>query len=103
MSRRRKYEFTISAESEALDRYGNKTSPAQTRTVNRCTDWPNATGERVRGAVQTTEQRTLSLPPGELPIPSSWTVVYPDGGRWRIVGEPYSYREGVVCTIERRR
>ncbi|WIY81385.1 hypothetical protein [Propionimicrobium sp. PCR01-08-3] len=103
MSRwRRKFEFTLVAEIKEYDKYGNPIDPPRQRTIEGCTDWPNSTDEDEQGAVQTTDTRTLSLPRGEAIIPSDWDLIYPDGKKWKIIGEPYAYTRGVIMTIERK-
>lgn len=106
MSWREQYSFTITAHREELDKYGGTLPPGAVRTIEGCTDWPVATSEDSRAAVQTVDRRTLSLPAGEQEIPSNWVVVYPGGRRWRIVGESYPWLPvgggGVALTIERR-
>lgn len=106
MSWREQYSFTITAHREELDKYGGTLPPGAVRTIEGCTDWPVATSEDSRAAVQTVDRRTLSLPAGEQEIPSNWVVVYPGGRRWRIIGESYPWLPvgggGVTLTIERR-
>ena len=106
MSWREQYSFTITAHREELDKYGGTLPPGAVRTIEGCTDWPVATSEDSRAAVQTVDRRTLSLPAGEQEIPSNWVITYPDGRRWRILGEPYPWLPigggGVTLTIERR-
>ena len=106
MSWREQYSFTITAHREEIDKYGGTLPPGAVRTIEGCTDWPVATSEDSRAAVQTVDRRTLSLPAGEQEIPSNWVVVYPGGRRWRIIGESYPWLPvgggGVTLTIERR-
>ena len=105
MSWREQHAFTITAHREELDKYGGTLPPGAVRTIEGCTDWPVATSEDSLAAVQTVDRRTLSLPAGEQEIPSNWVVVYPDGRRWRIIGESYPWLPvggGVTLTIERR-
>lgn len=106
MSWREQHAFTITAHREELDKYGGTLPPGTVRTIGGCTDWPVATSEDSRAVVQTVDRRTLSLPAGEQEIPSNCVVVYPDGRRWRIIGESYPWLPvgggGVTLTIERR-
>ena len=109
MSWREQHSFTITAHREELDKYGGTLPAGAVRTIEGCTDWPVATSEDSedsRAAVQTVDRRTLSLPAGEQEIPSNWVVAYPDGRRWRIIGESYPWLPvsggGVTLTIERR-
>ena len=106
MSWREQHAFTVTAYREELDKHGGTLPPGAVRTIEGCTDWPVATSEDSRAAVQTVDRRTLSLPAGEQEIPSNWVITYPDGRRWRIVGESYPWLPvgggGVTLTIERR-
>lgn len=106
MSWREQHAFTVTAYREELDKYGGSAPPGAVRTIECCTDWPVATSEDSRAAVQTVDRRTLSLPAGEQEIPSNWVITYPDGRRWKILGEPYPWLPvgggGVTLTIERR-
>ena len=106
MSWREQHALTITAHREEIDKYGGTLPPGAVRTIEGCTDWPVATSEDSRAAVQTVDRRTLSLPAGEQEIPSNWVITYPDGRRWRIIGESYPGLPvgggGVTLTIERR-
>ena len=106
MSWRGQHAFTVTAYREELDKYGGRAPPGAVRTIEGCKDWAGAPWEDSRAAVQTVDRRTLSLPAGEQEIPSNWVITYPDGRRWRILGEPYPWLPvgggGVTLTIERR-
>lgn len=102
MSLRKRYAFTVTATPDRVDQYGDPIVGAQ-RTIAGCTDWPSTSAEVRQGFVQSRTSRMLSLPPGADPIPSDWIVIYPDGARWRVVGEPYDWHGGPTVEIERRR
>ena len=106
MSWREQHAFTVTAYREELDKYGGTLPRGTVRRIEGCTDWPAAPSEDWGAAVQTVDRRTLSLPAGEQEIPSNWVITYPDGRRWRILGEPYPWLPvgggGVTLTIERR-
>ena len=98
--------FTVSVERDVLDKYGDVSGTAR-HEVKGCIEWPANTSSVPGPAITTTTTRTLLAPFGA-DILDGDIVTLPDGLRWRVVGDPFSWatpltgrRLGVQVPLER--
>ena len=100
--------FTVTVERSPVDKYGEPGEPV-THEVRGCIDWPGASTESAGAFTQISSSRVLTAPAGS-DLQASDSVVYPDGSRWHVVGDPYDWsnpfgkhRPGVQANLERVR
>lgn len=84
------YRFTVTVERHDRDQYGAPVDPPATHEVGGCYDEPVTASEAAAAFVSTTITRSLSAPP-RADIRADDTLVYPDGTRWHVVGDPYDW------------
>ena len=98
--------FSVTVERDVLDKYGDVSGTAR-HDVKGCIEWPDITSSAPGPAITTTTTRTLLAPFGA-DILDGDLVTLPDGLRWRVVGDPFSWanpltgrRLGVQVPLER--
>lgn len=98
--------FSVTVERGAVDKYGDVSGSAE-HEVKGCVEWPTNTSSVPGAAITTTTTRTLVAPFGADIIDGD-LVTLPDGLRWRVVGDPFSWanpltgrRFGVQVPLER--
>ena len=84
------HRFTITVERYTKDRYGTRVEPPTTHQVRGCYDEPVTAAEAPAAFTATTTVRSLSAPFGS-DIRADDTIIYPDGRRWHVVGDPYNW------------
>lgn len=108
--------FTVTVErTGGVDRYGDP-QPAATHKVAGCTQWPLRqlgvlSGETYNRAFTEVSNRRVLWVAGrpDADIEQDDDIIYPDGSRWHVVGDPYPWenqktgrRVGREVAIERR-
>lgn len=81
--------FSVTVERDVLDKYGDVSGTAR-HEVKGCIEWPTNTSSVPGAAITTTTTRTLVAPFGADIIDGD-LVTLPDGLRWRVVGDPFSW------------
>lgn len=84
------HRFTVTVERYTKDRYGTRVEPPTTHQVRGCYDEPVTAAEAAAASVQTTVTRSLSAPAGS-DIRQDDDIIYPNGRRWHVVGDPYDW------------
>lgn len=99
--------FTVTVERQPVNRYGEATGEPTSHQVRGCIEWPGESTESSSSFTQITSKRVLTAPTGA-DLQENDIVVYPNGKRWHIVGEPYDWnnplvrhRPGVQANLER--
>lgn len=82
--------FTVTVERQPVDRYGEPTGTPTTHPVTGCTEWPGESSESSGAFTQITSKRVLTAPHGA-DLQADDTIVYPNGSRWHVVGDPYDW------------
>lgn len=104
-----KRRFAVIVERGAVDAYGAPSGTPASHTIPGCYDWPAQSTEASTSFTQIASTRVLTCPHGA-DLLANDTVIYPNGGRWHVVGDPYDWdnphtrhRPGVQANIERVR
>lgn len=101
--------FTVTIERRDSDRYGDPASDQTSHRVPGCIEWPTMSTEQRGALTQVTTGRTLIAPHGA-DVVAEDVVVYPNGTRWHVVGDPFDWSNphakhtpGVQIALERVR
>lgn len=82
--------FDVTVERAAYNKYGERVEGGQTHQVRRCYHWPGQSAEANGAYTQTTSTRVLTAPAGS-DIVAADVVIYPDGSRWAVIGDPWDW------------